>query len=216
MEILDFQKLLEQQQFTGLMQKVLKTLEMVYGNPVDIEYTVNMNEKGDFVMNLLQCRPLYLGQTGEMVDLKKLHLQETFLDILDSSMGPSGKRKIDVLVQIDPVRYYQYPYAQKYEVAAAVGKLNRYYRDSHKNLLLMTPGRIGTSSPELGVPVTFGDISNFSAICEVSEQKVGYMPELSYGSHMFQDLVEAEIFYGAGWNNEETICYRPDLFADQR
>lgn len=210
------QKLLEQQQFTGLMQKVLKTLEMVYGNPVDIEYTVNMNEKGDFVMNLLQCRPLYLGQTGEMVDLKKLHLQETFLDIRDSSMGPSGKRKIDVLVQIDPVRYYQYPYAQKYEVAAAVGKLNRYYRDSHKNLLLMTPGRIGTSSPELGVPVTFGDISNFSAICEVSEQKVGYMPELSYGSHMFQDLVEAEIFYGAVWNNEKTICYRPDLFADQR
>lgn len=76
----------------------------------------------------------------------------------------------------------------------------------------MTPGRIGTSSPELGVPVTFGDISNFSAVCEVSDNRAGYMPELSYGSHMFQDLVEAEIIYGTIYNNEKTLRYQPELF----
>ncbi|NCB91997.1 MAG: phosphoenolpyruvate synthase [Clostridia bacterium] len=201
------QKLLEQREFTGLMQKILKTLEKIYGNPVDIEYTVNMDETGDFVVNLLQCRPLYLGQTGETVDMENLHLEKVFFDIKDSSMGASGKRQIDVVVQIDPVLYYEYPYVKKYDAAAAVGKINRYYRGSGKNLLLMTPGRIGTSSPELGVPVTFGDISNFSAVCEVSDSRAGYMPELSYGSHMFQDLVEAEILYGAIWNNEKTLQY---------
>lgn len=108
-------------------------------------------------------------------------------------MGPSGKRKIDIVVQIDPILYYQYPYRQKYEAAEALGKINRHYRGKGLGLLLMTPGRIGTSSPELGVPVTFGDISGFSAICEISESRAGYMPELSYGSHMFQDLVEARI-----------------------
>lgn len=207
------QRLLEQPSFTGLMQNVLKTLERVYGNPVDIEYTVNMDETGDFVVNLLQCRPLYLGQEGEQVELNGLELQKVFFDIKDSSMGASGKRKMDVVVQIDPVCYYEYPYAKKYDAAAAVGKINRYYRGSGKNLLLMTPGRIGTSSPELGVPVTFGDISGFSAVCEVSDRRAGYMPELSYGSHMFQDLVEAEILYGAVWNNEKTLEYHPDLFA---
>lgn len=207
------QRLLEQPSFTRLMQNVLKTLERVYGNPVDIEYTVNMDETGDFVVNLLQCRPLYLGQEGEAVELDGLKLQKVFFDIKDSSMGASGKRKIDVVVQIDPVCYYEYPYAKKYDAAAAVGKINRYYRGSGKNLLLMTPGRIGTSSPELGVPVTFGDISGFSAVCEVSDRRAGYMPELSYGSHMFQDLVEAEILYGAVWNNEKTLEYHPDLFA---
>lgn len=207
------QRLLEQPSFTGLMQNVLKTLERVYGNPVDIEYTVNMDETGDFVVNLLQCRPLYLGQEGEQVELDGLELQKVFFDIKDSSMGASGKRKMDVVVQIDPVCYYEYPYAKKYDAAAAVGKINRYYRGSGKNLLLMTPGRIGTSSPELGVPVTFGDISGFSAVCEVSDRRAGYMPELSYGSHMFQDLVEAEILYGAVWNNEKTLEYHPDLFA---
>lgn len=206
------QKLLEKEAFTSLMQKILKTLELVYGNPVDIEYAVNMDEEGDFVINLLQCRPLYLGPEGESVDVENLDLEETFFDIHDSSMGASGKRKIDVVVQIDPVLYYEYPYSKKYDAAAAVGKVCRYYRGSGKKLLLMTPGRIGTSSPELGVPVTFGDISNFSAVCEVSDSRAGYMPELSYGSHMFQDLVESEIIYGAIYNNEKTLEYQPELF----
>lgn len=208
------QKLLETKAFTGLMQKILKVLERVYGNPVDIEYTVNMDNTGDFVVNLLQCRPLYLGQEGKNVDLKSLNLNEVFFHIKDSSMGTSGKRKMDVIVQVDPVLYYQYPYHKKYDVAAAIGKVNHYYRQSGKKLLLMTPGRIGTSSPELGVPVAFKDISNFSAVCEVSDKRAGYIPELSYGSHMFQDLTEAEITYGAIYNNEKTLTYNPDLFAE--
>lgn len=206
------QKLLEKKEFTSLMQKILKTLSRVYENPVDIEYTVNANEAGDFVVNLLQCRPLYIGSTGEKINLKELSLDQVFFEIKDSSMGPSGKRTIDVVIQIDPVLYYEYPYRKKYDVAAALGKINRYFRGKGKNILLMTPGRIGTSSPELGVPVAFGDISNFSAICEISDSRAGYMPELSYGSHMFQDLVEAEILYGAIWNNSKTISYCPDLF----
>lgn len=206
------QKLLEQEAFTGLMQKILLVLQKVYGNPVDIEYAVNMDREGDFVVNLLQCRPLYLGQEGKRVDLSRLNMQEVFFEIQDSSMGVSGKRQIDVVVQIDPVLYYEYPYMKKYDVAAAIERVNRHYRDSGKGLLLMTPGRIGTSSPELGVPVTFRGISNFSAICEVSDDRAGYRPELSYGSHMFQDLVEAEILYGAVFGNEKTLCYDPNLF----
>jgi hypothetical protein len=83
-----------------------------------------------------------------------------------------------------------------------------------KRVLLMTPGRIGTSSPELGVPVCFADISGFCGICEVSDSRAGYMPELSYGSHMFQDLVEAEIVYCAIWNNEKTRLYQPELLTN--
>jgi hypothetical protein len=79
----------------------------------------------------------------------------------------------------------------------------------------MTPGRIGTSSPELGVPVAFADISCFDEICEVSDSRAGFMPELSYGSHMFQDMVEAQISYSAVFNDQKTIRYDPQLLSDE-
>ena len=117
-------------------------------------------------------------------------------------------------MQIDAKLYHEMPYVQKHKAAEAVGRINRYYADTGRNILLMTPGRIGTSSPELGVPVSFADISCFDVICEVSDSRAGFMPELSYGSHMFQDLVEAEISYSAVFNDQKTIRYDPDVLKD--
>lgn len=208
------QKLLENEEFTGLMQKILKTLARVYGNPVDIEYTVNVDETGEFVVNLLQCRPLYVGKQEGQITIRRDAFREVLFELKGSSMGASVKRPIDVVVQVDPVEYYHYPYRKKYDVAAAIGKINGYYKGTGQNLLLLVPGRLGTSSPELGVPVVFGDISGFCAICEVSDSRAGYMPELSYGSHMFQDLVEAEVLYGAVWNDKRTIVYRPEVLKN--
>ena len=78
-------------------------------------------------------------------------------------------------------------------------------------MMLIVPGRVGTSSPELGVPTSFADISAFEIICETEETKAGYNPELSYGSHIFQDLVEAQILYMAVFPGEKTLSFRPDL-----
>ena len=207
------QKLLENREFTGMMQKLLKTLEEVYGNPVDIEYTVNTDEEGAFVLNLLQCRPLFTGNRGGKVEIPALPKEKIFFHLKDSSVGNSLEKQIHVVIQIEPKLYYEYPYGGKHRAAEAVGKINRYYKGSGKNILLMTPGRIGTSSPELGVPVTFADISGVCGICEVSDSRAGYMPELSYGSHMFQDMVEAEIFYSALWEDKRKLSYEPELFA---
>ena len=208
------QKLLETEAFTGLIHKILKSLEQVYDNPVDIEYTVNVDGEGEFVLNLLQCRPLYTGAKGGKVIIPELPAENVFYETQDSSMGNSLKEKIDVVVQIEPKAYYEYPYSLKPQVAEAVGKINRHYKNQGKKILLMTPGRVGTSSPELGVPVKFAEISGFRGICEISDSRAGYMPELSYGSHMFQDLVEADIFYSAIWNDHKTLKYQPDLFAE--
>ncbi len=210
------QRVLENTAFTDMMRRLLKTLEKAYANPVDIEYAANLDEHGDFTVNLLQCRPLSLGQEGERVDPESLHLTEVLFDLQDSSMGPTGKRPVDAAVLVDPVLYYRHPYARKYDVAAAVGQLNRIFRDGGKKMLLLTPGRIGTSSPELGVPVTFAQISGCTAICEVSDSRAGYQPELSYGSHMFQDLVEAGILYCAIWNDRRTRAWHPELLEGRK
>ena len=81
-------------------------------------------------------------------------------------MGSSRKQKIDVVVYVDPHEYYSYAYAKKSDIARAIGEINRYFENQNKNILLVTPGRIGTSSPELGVPVVYAEISHFSAIMD--------------------------------------------------
>ena len=78
-------------------------------------------------------------------------------------------------------------------------------------MLLMVPGRIGTSSPELGIPVKFAGISQFCAIVEMDDDQSGYSPELSFGSHMFQDLVEAQILYIACMENSHTIQFNKEI-----
>lgn len=104
-------------------------------------------------------------------------------------MGGSRAEDIDYVVFVDSRAYYEFPYKRKPDIAHIIGDINHHFRKSNQNLLLFVPGRIGTSSPELGVPVSFAAINHFCAICEMSDSEVGYMPELSYGSHMFQDLV---------------------------
>ena len=125
-------------------------------------------------------------------------------------MGFSRKIPLDCVVYIDPINYYQMPYQRKYEIRQALSEVNWHYREKGKNLILLTPGRICTSSPELGVPSGFADISEFTCIAEISESRAGYIPELSYGSHIFQDLVEAGILYTAVFEGESTISYQPE------
>ena len=91
-------------------------------------------------------------------------------------------------------------------MAQKIDEINRHYEETDKKMMLLVPGRIGTSSPELGVPVVYANISAFCAICEVAYSEVGYHPELSYVSHMFQVLVEAEVYYGAINENSKTRC----------
>lgn len=72
--------------------------------------------------------------------------------------------------------------------------------------MLIGPGRWGVTTPSLGVPVIFSEICNMAVICEVASTDAGFMPELSYGSHFFQDLVETGIFYVAMFDGNNDVC----------
>ena len=199
-------------EFIDVMKRILNTLEIAYDYPVDIEYTVNVGENKSFNINLLQCRPLQISVNNEAIEMPEN--QNVFFHIKESSMGMSRKSEIDIICYVDPHKYYEYPYAQKSSLSRIISDVNAYCKNNDKTALLIVPGRIGTSSPELGIPVVFADISHFTAILEEAYSDVGYMPELSFGSHMFQDLVEAEIYYGALFENEKRIEFNRDMIFD--
>jgi len=202
-----------------LMQDMKEMLELIqehYEYPVDTEYTINIAQDGSYVVDLLQCRPLQLTSDGEKVDFpKEYDKDKVVLETKGVAMGFSRKIKLDAVVYIDPIKYYNMPYKQKYDIKKALSEVNWFYKGKNKKLLLLTPGRICTSSPELGVPSNFSDISEFNAIAEISESRAGYIPELSYGSHIFQDLVEAGILYTAVFEGENTIAYNPEALSGE-
>lgn len=195
----------------GDMRRMMATIQHVYQYPVDIEFTINLSKDGAYVINLLQCRPLQVFKDdGKMEMPEHFDSEQLVLDCRKASMGLSMIQKIDGVVYVDPVAYYEMPYVDKSRVAKAVGQINWHYKKSGKHLILMVPGRVGTSSPELGVPTAFSDIDAFDAVFEIADSRAGYSPELSYGSHIFQDLVEAKILYAAVFENEKTKSFHPE------
>ena len=197
------------------MRRMLASIQYEYRYPVDTEFTINVSDTGEYSINLLQCRPLQVLDDQAMLTLPENVPEENILlESKGASMGLSRIVDLDTIVYVDPVAYYNLPYKEKSTVAQLIRRVNWAFRDAQKHMMLMVPGRIGTSSPELGVPVVFSDISEFDVVCEMEDRRAGYNPELSYGSHMFQDLVEAEILYTAIFANEKTIHFSPDKIRE--
>ena len=201
------------------MKRMLRCIQNEYEYPVDTEFTINISENGEYSVDLLQCRPLQVrkGQDGTVVP-EDIPEDRILLESEGASMGISKASGLDLIVLVDPVKYYEMPYREKNSVARLIGRINWHYRDLGKHMMLIVPGRVGTSSPELGVPTAFSDISAFEIICETEERQeersAGYNPELSYGSHIFQDLVEAEIRYTAVFHSSQTVHYRPEMLKN--
>nr|MCR5474835.1 PEP/pyruvate-binding domain-containing protein [Lachnospiraceae bacterium] len=199
------------------MRRLLHCIQDEYDYPVDTEFTINISESGEYSVDLLQCRPLQVQKTssGTVIppDIPK---ERILLESTGSSMGMSKTTTLDIIVYVDPVKYYNMPYKDKDLVAKLIGKINWHYRGQGRHMMLIVPGRIGTSSPELGVPTGFSDISEYEIICETEERNAGYNPELSYGSHIFQDLVEAQILYTAVFCSEKTIQFSPEKLQSSK
>ncbi|AEV67605.1 PEP/pyruvate-binding domain-containing protein [Acetivibrio clariflavus] len=210
-------EIVKKKELMKMMKDILSTLEEHYGNPVDIEYTINFRKDGAFTVNILQCRPMSVWQSGTNQEIPEIEKDKTLLKVNQTFMGNSSKIDIDVVVWIDSKKYHCYPYNQKSSICSVISKINKYYAGTDKKLMLVSPGRIGTSSPDLGVPVVFSDISNFKILCEYADTEIGFIPELSYGSHMFQDIVETEMFYVAVMGTEQngTEIFRKEFFRDE-
>ena len=208
-DILNFQKLLRRTDFAQVMKRLMAIVAEKYNYPVDVEYACNFDRSGEYRVNLLQCRTIQtngLGQAGVVPQVK-----DFLWRIKGNFMGGNAAIPVRyaVFVQVEP--YLSLPEQQKYAVARAVGELNRILRD--QNAILLGPGRWGTTTPSLGVPVRFAEISHYSCMCELAYSSHGLRPELSYGSHFFQDLVESGIFYTAIYQGEPGCSFREESFA---
>ena len=211
--ILTFDPLLEKTEFVAIMRRLLETLGRVYEYPVDIEFTVNFPDGSTPQVNLLQCRPLQASGVRQKVRLpERLVPERTLIQTQSSFMGGSISQAVNKVIYVDPSAYIHLSQQEKHEVARIIGKLNVQFCNKKTDFtMLMGPGRWGTSTPSLGVPVRFSEINQMSALCEISYPGGNLMPELSYGSHFFMDLIEGQTYYIALFCEKSGVLFQVGL-----
>jgi len=194
--VLTFDELLRKTNFAPSMRKILQKLENNYNAPVDLEFTVNVEEKEvgkpTIQYTILQCRPQsHLSDSAEGQIPSDLEEK----DILFSTyfMIPQGLvNNVTYVLFVPPEEYYKLDETDRFKLARSIGQLNS--KMAEKQFVLIGPGRWGSTNTDLGVPVAYSDIFNTAALIELSGKDIGAAPEPSLGTHFFQDLLEAQIY----------------------
>jgi hypothetical protein len=190
---------------------LLILLQSKLGTPIDIEFAYDGK---DFY--LLQCRPQsYSADAIPMAIPQNLPPDKV---VFSANRFVSNGKVPDIthIVYVDLEGYSQLPDERAMrDVGRAVGRLNKLL--PKRQFILVGPGRWGSRGDiKLGVPVTYSDINNTSMIVEVARQKGNYLPELSFGTHFFQDLVEASIRYLPLYPDYPTTAFNEPFFRRSR
>jgi hypothetical protein len=193
--VLTFNNLIRRTDFVPTLGNMLAKLEKAYGQPVDIEFTASIDASERVHINLLQCRPLFFPGSREDVSVPfSLDRQQVLFRAQRMICGGLVER-IRYILYIDPQRYHRLGSEAKKTLGRMVGEINRHPVMKENKIIMMGPGRWGTSNIDLGVNVSYADIDNAAVLVEVALEEAGHVPEVSYGTHFFHDLVEGQIIY---------------------
>jgi hypothetical protein len=195
--------------FLAQMRSLLRVLREKIGGPVDIEFA---HDGTDFY--LLQCRPQSAmdetAPTPIPQDIPAERVVFTARRFVSNGKVPD----LTHVVFVDPDAYAAIGDLESLRnVGRAVGRLNRIL--PRRQFVLMGPGRWGSRGDiTLGVAVTYSDISNTALLMEIASRREGSMPELSFGTHFFQDLVESSIRYLPLYPDDAGVVFNRTFLMD--
>jgi len=176
--------------FIKQIRSILTLLEEQMGTPVDIEFAHDGKD-----LYLLQCRPQSQAGTDAAAPIPKDIPEDKVIFTANRYVSNGRVSDITHIVYIDPEAYGAITNRDELvAVGRAVGRLNKLL--PKRQFILMGPGRWGSRGDiKLGVKVTYSDINNTAMLVEIARKKGNYTADLSFGTHFFQDLVEARIRY---------------------
>jgi hypothetical protein len=194
--LLTFDSLTKDRQFVKLLRTALMRLEQTYERPVDVEFTVEIEPaypQPTYKLHILQCRPLSQREMDVNVQIPS-DLADDDVIFNSYQLIPNGRADgLRYVIFVDPLAYGKIRnQSTKLEIGRAVGRLNKSLEGI--SFIIMGPGRWGSANIDLGVRVTYADIYNTKIVVEIAVASGSGMPALSYGTHFYQDLVEAGIY----------------------
>ena len=212
--VLTFDNLLTRTPFVPLMKAILRALANRFGRNVDVEFTVEIvpgYPQPEFIVHLLQCRPQAGREAKEAVKVPATISEADTIFTADRLVPQGRVQRIRHVVFVDPAAYaHLQDETMRLQLARVVGRLNQIL--AKKSFVLMGPGRWGSANIDLGVKVTYADIYNTAMLIEIGLADGGSAPEVSYGTHFFQDLVEAGIYPLALYPGQGTTQFNWPFF----
>jgi predicted nucleotidyltransferase len=204
-----FQNLFEKTDFLEKIKHILVLLEQKIGVPVDVEFA----SSGE-TLYILQCRPQSQSRDFERKPVPKDIVEDRKVFFTKKLVTTGQIENIEYIVYVVPEEYTNISKREQMQkVAKIVGELNM--KLPRRKFILIGPGRWGSKGDiKLGVPVRYGDINNCSLIVEIAKEKGGYTPELSFGTHFFQDLVESDIRYLPLYPDQEDNLFNEKLLLE--
>ncbi len=205
--IVTFNGLIEKTDFIPKIRSIMSVLQKEFKYPVDIEFA---HDGTNFY--LLQCRPQGYGKVDKPAEIPHDVPDDAVVFTACRHITNGVAPNISHLVYIDPQKYSELPdYADLIAVGKTVGKLNKIL--PKRQFILMGPGRWGSRGDiKLGVSVTYSDINNTAILIEIARKRKEYVPELSFGTHFFQDLMEADIRYLPLYPDDEGNIFNEPFF----
>ncbi|MFH1279141.1 MAG: PEP/pyruvate-binding domain-containing protein [Candidatus Eisenbacteria bacterium] len=209
--VVTFQELFTGTPFLTHMRNMMSLLQEHLGTPVDVEFA---HDGKDFY--LLQCRPQSYGEDSVPAPIPKDLPERDVFFTADRYVSNGYVPDITHVVYVDPEKYGEIESRQELlAVGRAVGRLNKLL--PKRQFLLMGPGRWGSRGDlKLGVGVTYADISNTAMLIEIARRKGGYVPDVSFGTHFFQDLVEARIRYLPLYPDEPGVVFNERILKESQ
>jgi hypothetical protein len=209
-----FDELLGKTGFIHIMDNMLSVLEQAYGHPVDTEFTAYVNPEGGVRVNLLQCRSLRLPGGSASAEMPHDLPEERILFRSSQFLSGGIVSNVRYIMFVDPEAYEsQSSSDMKRQLGRIIGRLNHLPQIAEGRVILIGPGRWGSTNLELGVNVGYSDINNVAVLTEMADEAAGRLPELSYGTHFFQDLVESQIIYVAVYPQQADAHFNRKFFA---
>jgi len=194
--VVTFDRFTHDSDYPSFLQWVLKTLETAYGCPVDIEFA---HDGRDFY--LLQCRPQVTREVEKPARVPSEIPADRRVFSASRDIDNGSVHGVEYIVLIDPRYYNRLESSEDRQgVARVVRLLNDQLHD--KSFILMGPGRWGSRDMRMGIHVGYADINNTRMLIEIARPVGGFVPEASFGSHFFQDLIESRIRYLALYPEE--------------
>ena len=192
---LTFDGLIRETAWVDDMRSLLASLHAAYRHPVEIEFTLNVQPGGAYRINLLQCRPMQVRSAEGVVHVEPPAHVPSLVTAQGAVIGPSRVIRPDRIVYVTPSLYGQLKQADRLAVTRLIGRINR--ASAGRSLLLLGPGRWGSQDIWLGIPVSFADINNVTALCEIVAMHDALVPDVSLGTHFINELIEADMLYFA-------------------